>query len=62
MGAGLLVFLTPVEMLIRSAVWGTIYVASSDRRREAATRLHAYWKALVNDFDEARPPREPMVI
>jgi N-acetylglucosaminyl-diphospho-decaprenol L-rhamnosyltransferase len=57
--SGLLILLTPVEMALRSALWGTIYIFFTGRRREARTRLRAYLKAFLNDFDEAAPPTRP---
>ena len=60
--AGLLTLLTPVEMILRSALWSSIYVCSSRRRREAVTRLRAYWKTFLNNFEGAAPPDAPSAV
>ncbi len=58
--ASLLVFMTPLEMALRSCLWGAVFVFSASHRREAAVRLRAYWKTFLNDFSGAYPPDGPV--
>jgi len=47
----MLAAMTPLEMILRSALWSAVFVASPARRQEAVTRLRAYRRAIVNDFE-----------
>jgi len=45
--AFLLVCLRPVEMILRSVLWGTVYLLQPRRRDEARARLRAYFMILT---------------
>ena len=49
--AALLWALTPLEMGLRSLLWGTLYLTASGRREEARARLRAYRTMLRQGGD-----------
>jgi GT2 family glycosyltransferase len=45
--------LTVIEMLLRSVLWGTVFVVAPRRRSEATPRLHAYRQILGRTLVDA---------
>lgn len=53
--ARLLILLRPIEMTLRTLLWGSVFLLAHSRRTEARARLRAYWFILTHGAVEEGP-------